>query len=141
MSDDAQKLAEACAKKMLQYDDTSNGLGMKLISIAPGKATMTMQVRDDMVNGHGTCHGGYIFTFADSTFAFSCNTYNQLTVAASAEISFLSPVHAGDTLTAHGEEVYRKGRNGIYDIQVTRKDGELVAAFRGKSRSLKDTII
>jgi acyl-CoA thioesterase len=141
MPREAQELAAACAKKMLAEDGASNGLGMELVSVEPGRAVMTMKVRDDMVNGHGICHGGFIFTFADSTFAFACNTYNQLTVAASAEISFLSPVMAGEHLTARGEEIYRKGRNGIYDILVTRENGETVAAFRGKSRSLNNSII
>ena len=141
MSKEAQELAEACARKMLEEDDASNGLGMKLISVEPGRAVLTMKVRDDMVNGHGICHGGFIFTFADSAFAFACNTYNMLTVAASAEISFLSPVQAGELLSAEGKEVYRKGRNGIYDILVTRENGETVAAFRGKSRSLNKSII
>lgn len=141
MSNAAQELAERCAAAMLERDRASTGLGMKLQSVGPGRAVLHMPVREDMANGHGMCHGGYIFTLADSAFAFACNSYNQLTVAASAEISFVSPAAAGDTLVATAQEAFRKGRNGIYDIEVTRQDGETVALFRGKSRTLNDTVV
>ena len=136
-----QKLAEGCAAAMLERDLTSNSLGMTLKMVSPGKASMQMTVRGDMVNGHGICHGGIIFTLADSTFAFACNTYDQLTVAASAEINFVNAVKAGEVLTTTATETFRKGRNGIYDILVTNQAGETVAVFRGKSRSLKATIL
>lgn len=139
--DEAQRLAQQCADAMLARDTASSTLGMALASIAPGMSTMTMTVREDMVNGHGICHGGFIFTFADSAFAFACNSYDQLTVAAAADISFLRPVKAGETLTAVAREVFRKGRNGIYDILVTNQAGETVAVFRGKSRTLDQTIL
>ncbi|MGI9483883.1 MAG: hydroxyphenylacetyl-CoA thioesterase PaaI, partial [Hyphomicrobiales bacterium] len=115
MADEAQELAEECARAMLEEDKASAGLGISLEAIAPGQAELAMTVTENMVNGHNICHGGMIFTLADSAFAFACNTYNQVTVAASAEISFLRPAQLGDKLLAVSHEIWRSGRSGIYD--------------------------
>lgn len=131
-----QACAEKCATLMLAQDPASRGLGMTLVSIAPGHAQMTMQVRADMVNGHGIAHGGYIFTLADSAFAFACNTYNQVTVAQQNQITYVSPGKVDETLTATAAEVSRSGRSGVYDVTVTGQDGRIVALMRGLSRSL-----
>jgi acyl-CoA thioesterase len=107
--------------------------------VAPGEAVMSMVVTDAMVNGHGTCHGGYIFTLADSAFAFACNTYNQNTVGQQAAITYIAPAFAGEKLVADAREVSRPGRGGIYDVTVTNPAGETIAIFRGHSRTVKGT--
>ncbi len=137
---DAQTTAERSARAMYDRDVTSRSMGMMLGPVSPGKAEMTMTVREDMLNGHGTCHGGHIFTLADSTFAFACNSHNKVSVAASADISFLRPARLGDTLTARGREIYLEGRNGIYDVEVLNEAGEVVAQFRGKSRTVRGEV-
>lgn len=141
MANEAQQLAEKCAAAMLEEDRASRGLGMNVRAVSPGRADLEMTVTDNMVNGHNICHGGMIFTLADSAFAFACNTYNQVTVAASAEISFLRPAKLGDRLTAVAREVWREGRNGIYDTTVTDQSGETIAEFRGKSRAIRGTLV
>jgi len=100
-----------------------------------------MTVDQRMTNGHKTCHGGYIFTLADSAFAFACNTYNQRTVAQHCSVTFLAPAFEGDRLTANAREIQRRGRSGIYDIRVTNQRGETIAEFRGHSRSVKGTLL
>ena len=134
---DPQARAEKCAALMMEKDAASRGLDMVLQQVAPGQATITMPVTDVMLNGHGICHGGYIFTLADSAFAFACNTYNQLTVAQQNQITYLRPGTAGDTLTATATEVSRTGRSGVYDVTVTGGDGQPLALFRGLSRTIK----
>ena len=134
-----QALAEACAERMMQQDRASTGLGMTLDRIAPGEATLSMTVTPAMINGHGACHGGFIFALADSAFAFACNTYNQITVAQQNQITYLTPGRAGETLTARATEVSRSGRSGVYDVTVTGEDGRAVALFRGLSRSIAGT--
>lgn len=136
-----EELARACAQHMFAGDQASQGLGMQIANVGQGHATLTMIVRPDMVNGHKLCHGGFIFTLADSAFAFACNSYNLRTVAASAEVSFLKPAFEGESLTAHAQERWREGRNGIYDIAVTNQDGVVVAEFRGKSRTIKGAVL
>lgn len=136
---DPDALARACAESMWAADNASKHMGMKLESVAAGTATMSMQVQDFMTNGHDICHGGFVFTLADSTFAFACNGYNQNAVAQQCAVSFLLPVRSGETLTAVATEIHRSGRSGIYDIRVTRDDGETVAEFRGHSRTVKGT--
>jgi acyl-CoA thioesterase len=121
---------------MYAADLASQRLGIDISEVAPGCATASMAVREDMVNGHGICHGGYVFTLADTAFAFACNTYDDRTVAAGADVSFLEPVAAGDRLTARATERSRRGRSGLYDVTVSRADGTVVAEFRGRSRSL-----
>jgi acyl-CoA thioesterase len=138
---DPQALAEACAAAMWARDRASAGLGMAIERVAPGEAVLTMTVRPDMVNGHDMCHGGFIFTLADSAFAFACNSYNVTTVAASCDIAFLRSARAGETLRATAREVHREGRNGIYDIAVTDASGAAIAHFRGKSRTIGGPVI
>jgi len=137
---DDQRLARACADAMWSTDQASKGLGMTLDRVEPGRAVLSMTVRAGMVNGHGICHGGFISTLADSTFAFSCNTRNVVTVAAGFEIDFLESAHLGDVLRADGREVVLRGRSGIYDVTVRRGD-TVVALFRGRSRSLGRPIL
>lgn len=134
-----QQLAEACARRMWDDDSASQDLGMRIDHVAPGAATLSMAVGARMTNGHGTCHGGYIFTLADSAFAFACNGYNQRTVAQHCAITYLAPAYQGDRLTARAVEVARSGRAGIYDVSVTNQAGLGIAAFRGHSRTVKGT--
>lgn len=134
-----QALADACARAMWDEDNATRHLGMELVSVAPGEATITMTVAATMTNGHGSCHGGYIFTLADSAFAFACNTYNQRTVAQHCSVNYIAPAFKGDRLTATAREVSRRGRGGIYDVRITNREGEHVAEFRGHSRTVKGT--
>lgn len=134
-----QELAEASAGAMWNDDSASQRLGMTLDHIAPGEATLSMTVTGAMSNGHGNCHGGYIFTLADSAFAFACNSYNQVTVAQHCSVTYLIPGRIGDRLTAAAREVSRRGRSGIYDIRITNQSGDHVAEFRGHSRTVKGT--
>ena len=134
-----QEIAEASARAMWNDDSASQRLGMTLDHIAPGRATLSMTVTDAMSNGHGNAHGGYIFTLADSAFAFACNSYNQMAVAQHCSITYLIPGRIGDRLTATATETSRRGRSGIYDIRITNGDGDHVAEFRGHSRTVKGT--
>lgn len=134
-----QELAEASARALWNDDSASQRLGMVMDHLAPGEATLSMQVTEAMSNGHGTCHGGYIFTLADSAFAFACNGYNQRTVGQHASITYLAPARLGDRLTAVCREVSRQGRSGVYDARITNQDGVHVAEFRGLSRTVKGT--
>ncbi|WP_296478728.1 hydroxyphenylacetyl-CoA thioesterase PaaI [Roseinatronobacter sp.] len=134
-----QALAEACATAMWNDDSASQNLGMSLDHVAPGEATLSMTITDQMTNGHGMCHGGYIFTLADSAFAFACNTYNQRVVAQHCAVTYLNPVELGARLTAHAREVSRRGRSGIYDVRVRDAAGTVIAEFRGHSRVIKGT--
>jgi acyl-CoA thioesterase len=138
---EALAIAKASADKMWSEDEASRQLGMQIESVSPGKATMTMTVTDKMVNGHRICHGGYIFLLADSTFAFACNTYNQVTVAQQCAITFIRPGKLGDKLRADAAEISKSGRSGIYDITVTREDGTVIAEFRGHSRTIDGEIV
>lgn len=132
-----QERAEKCAAAMMAQDAASRGLGMEMLSIAPGSAVMSMIVRPDMLNGHAICHGGFIFALADSAFAFACNTYNQNTVAQQNQITYIQPAKDGEALTATATETSRIGRSGVYDVTVTGQDDRIVALFRGLSRSIK----
>ncbi|MBV8765923.1 MAG: hydroxyphenylacetyl-CoA thioesterase PaaI [Hyphomicrobiales bacterium] len=135
------RLARAAADAMWAQDTASRALGMAITEIAPGAATLTMPVSDTMVNGHGLCHGGYIFMLADSAFAFACNSHNQRAVAQHCAITFLTPGRLGDVLTARCREVSRAERSGVYDVRVTRQDDEVIAVFRGLSRTVKGTLV
>jgi acyl-CoA thioesterase len=135
------KLARAAAQAMYEADACSRALGIELLEVRAGYARMRMAVRPDFLNGHRICHGGLVFTLADSTFAFACNSYNINTVASGCSIEFLRPVHGGDVLTAEAIEQTLSGRNGIYDIRVTNRAGETVAMFRGKSAQIKGNVI
>ena len=137
----AQSLAERVAAAMFAQDRASQMMGMRIVKIGPGRAELTMTVRADMVNGHAICHGGFIFTLADSAFAFACNSSNQTTVASGAGIDFLAPAREGDVLTAVAEERGASGRTGVYDIAVRNQRGEAIALFRGKSHRIKGSVI
>lgn len=133
-----EERAARSAAAMWANDAATQSLGMELIEVAPGRAIITMRVTPNMLNGHGICHGGYIFTLADSAFAFACNSYNQLVVAQENTITFLAPGKAGELLTAQATEQHLAGRSGIYDAVVTGEDGRKIALFRGLSRSIKE---
>ena len=129
------QLARACAEAMWKQDDASQGLGMELVEVKPGQATLAMTIQPHMVNGQRIAHGGFIFTLADSAFAFACNSHNERAVAAQGSISFIRPGKLGDRLVATAREISRSGRSGIYDVRVTGSDGSVVAEFRGHSRT------
>jgi acyl-CoA thioesterase len=132
-----QTRAEKCAELMLAKDAATLGLGMQISQIAPGQATLQMLVRPDMLNGHGICHGGFIFTLADSAFAFACNTYNQLTVAQQNQITYIQAGQSTELLTATAIETSRTGRSGTYSVTVTGSKGRTIALFHGLSRTIK----
>jgi acyl-CoA thioesterase len=135
-------LAARVGEAMFASDAASRDfLQMELLSCTPGRAVMRMKVREPMLNGHRICHGGLIFTLADSTFAFACNSHNKVTVAAGCSIEFLKPAHLDDVLTCEGVEQMLQGRHGIYDMKVSNQRGEVVAMFRGKSASIQGTVI
>lgn len=137
----AQKLAQACADVMWRDDRASQSLGMTVQRIGQGEAVLAMTVRQDMTNGHGICHGGFIFTLADSTFAFACNTYGQRAVAQQCAVTFIKPVRMGEALTAHAVERSRTGRSGIYDVTVRDGQNSVVAEFRGHSRTIAGDLV
>ena len=133
-------LARACADAMWKEDEASQGLGMEIVDIRAGQATLAMTVQPHMVNGHKLAHGGFIFTLADSAFAFACNSHNERTVAAQGAITFIRPGKLGDRLVAVAREVSRSGRSGIYDVRVTA-GAAVIAEFRGHSRSIGGTLV
>ena len=132
-----QQVAEYVRDGMLKNDAATLGLGMDVLAIGPGHATVTMRVRADMLNGHAICHGGFISTLADSAFAFACNSYDELTVASGFAIDFLAPARLGDVLTARCVEVSKAGRTGVYDTDVINQREERIAIFRGRSYTVK----
>ena len=134
---DPQRVAEAVRDAMWRDDRASKMLGMQILAIAPGTATLQMTVRDDMLNGHDICHGGLVTTLADSAFAFACNAYNEVTVASGFDVNLVAAARLGDVLTARAHEVSKSGRTGVYDIEVSNQRGEKVAAFRGRSYTMK----
>ena len=137
MADLAQQTADLVREGMFRNDRASKLLGMQIVEVRPGSATLTMTIRDDMLNGHDICHGGLIATLADSTFAFACNSYNELTVASGFAIDLLAPGRLNDVLTARCTEVSKAGRTGVYDAEVTNQRGERIAVFRGRSYTIK----
>ena len=138
----AQALARRVGEAMFAADRASREtMGMQLLACEPGRAVMRMTVRPLHLNGHQICHGGFIFTLADSTFAFACNSRNHNTVAAGCSIEFLKPAHAGDVLTCEGVEQAQSGRHGVYDMRVTNQHGHAIALFRGKSAQIKGQVI
>ncbi|HEY8356239.1 MAG TPA: hydroxyphenylacetyl-CoA thioesterase PaaI [Ramlibacter sp.] len=142
MMQDAKDLAARVGAAMFAVDAASKDfLQMELLACEPGRARMRMTVREAMLNGHQICHGGLIFTLADSTFAFACNSHNKVAVAAGCSIEFLRPSHLGDVLTCEGVEQVLQGRHGIYDMRVTNQRGEVVALFRGKSAQIQGTVL
>ena len=138
----AQSVAQSVAQAMFAADRASREfMQIELISCAPGRASMRMTVRGEQLNGHQICHGGFIFTLADSTFAFACNSHNKNAVASSAQIDFLKPAHEADVLTCEAQEQTLQGRHGIYDMKVTNQRGEVVAMFRGKSAQIPGSVL
>jgi acyl-CoA thioesterase len=136
----ADDLARACADAMWKDDDASQGLGMEIVEIRAGQATLAMTIQPHMVNGHGLAHGGFIFTLADSAFAFACNSHNERAVAAQGAITFIRPGKLGDRLVATAREISRSGRSGIYDVSIT-VDDTVIAEFRGHSRSIGGVLV
>lgn len=137
----AQELAEACAQAMWAEDQASAGLGMAIARIAPGECDMTMTVEARMVNGHGICHGGFIFALADSAFAFACNSFNRRAVAQSNTITYLRPARLDDVLTARAVQTANAGRSGVTDVTVTDAEGGVIALFRGLSRVIDGHLV
>ena len=135
--DSPQAIAEAVRDAMWANDHASQALGMRMLAIGPGSATMSMLVRQDMLNGHAICHGGLITTLADSTFAFACNAHNEVTVASGFSVDLVAPARLGDVLQASAVEQNKANRTGVYDIEVTNQRGERIAMFRGRSYTLK----
>ncbi|NMM27321.1 MAG: hydroxyphenylacetyl-CoA thioesterase PaaI [Glaciimonas sp.] len=138
---DPQALAQAVVNALFARDQASHTLGMQLAAAAPGYVRVTMTVRPDMLNGLGACHGGFIFTLADSAFALACNSYNQNTVASGCIIDFLAPGRLGELLTAEAVEQSLSGRVGVYDITVTNQNGKRIALFRGRSYRINGEVI
>ena len=132
-----QQLAEQVRDALWAGDHASKMLGMAITEVGPGRAVIRMTVRPDMLNGHAICHGGLITTLADSTFAFACNSHNELTVASGFTVDLLAPGRLGDVLTASGVEVSKAGRTGVYDVEVRNQRGERIALFRGRSYTLR----
>jgi len=133
----AQQIADLVGNGMLANDRATQGMGMRLTSITPGRATMVMTVREDMLNGYEICHGGFIASLADSAFAFACNSYNEMTVASGFSIDFVAAAKLGDVLTATCVEVSKAGRTGVYDTEVINQHGDRIAVFRGRSYTIK----
>ena len=138
---EALSMASDCAKSLFDRDTASQAMGMRLLSAAPGCARVGMNVRADMIQGHGTCHGGYLFALADSAFAFACNSYNEATVAIGCSIDYIAPAHLGDTLTADCTEQSRSGRTGNYDVRIENQLGRLIALFHGKSYKVRGAVL
>lgn len=138
---DATTLARRCADAMLKEDHASRGLGIEVTAIAAGHAELAMTVTEAMTNAHGNCHGGFIFTLADSAFGYACNAYNQRAVAQHCNITYIVPARLGDRLRAVAVERSRSGRSGIYDVTVSRADGTVVAELRGHSRTVAGSVI
>ena len=142
ITDAAVALARKVGETLFAVDNASKDfMQMELVSCEPGRAVMRMRVREPMLNGHKICHGGLIFTLADSTFAFACNSHNKVAVAAGCSIEFLKPAHLDDVLTCEGIEQTLQGRHGIYDMKVTNQRGEVIAMFRGKSAQIQGTVV
>ncbi|MEX2524374.1 MAG: hydroxyphenylacetyl-CoA thioesterase PaaI [Gammaproteobacteria bacterium] len=137
----AKQLAERCAQAMWPRDRASQFMDIRLESMDEGKAVMSMEVKEHMLNGYAMCHGGYIFSLADDAFAYACNSQNQAAVASSCTIDFLLPSHEGEVLTATAECLHQSTRNGLYDVTVMNQNGQVVARFRGRSARLNKSII
>ncbi|WP_116366056.1 hydroxyphenylacetyl-CoA thioesterase PaaI [Parahaliea mediterranea] len=136
-----QQLAEAAAGAMWSGDRASQAVGMRIDAVSPGRAELSMTVREDMLNGHQLCHGGFLFTLADSAFAFACNSENHSTVASGARIEFLAPGKLGDTLTAVAKQVHQGHRTGLYDVEVRNQDGKTLAVFRGNAHRIGGNLV
>jgi acyl-CoA thioesterase len=141
MTRDADEMAQACADAMWADDKASRTMGMQIEKVGPGFAVLSMSIGVDMVNGHGLCHGGFIFSLADSALAFACNSHNQRHVAQHCQIAYLAPGRLGMRLLAEARERYRGERNGIYDVTVRTEAGETIAEFRGHSRVIPGVLV
>ncbi|HEY2864386.1 MAG TPA: hydroxyphenylacetyl-CoA thioesterase PaaI [Casimicrobiaceae bacterium] len=139
--EEAQALADRVAEVMYARDVASRTLGIRIVRVGAGRAELCMRVRGDMLNGHRICHGGFIFSLADSAFAFACNSYNLTTVASGCTIEFVAPAREDDVLTAVARERSASGRTGVYDIEVTDQNGTAIAFFRGKSYRIKGHVL
>lgn len=138
---DDQQLAEAAAAAMWSGDSASQAMGMEIESVAPGRAVLSMKVRQDMLNGHALCHGGFLFALADSAFAFACNSENHSAVAAGARIEYLAPGRPGDRLTAVAEQVHQGRRTGLYDVTVSNQNGRTLVVFRGNAHRIGGNLV
>jgi acyl-CoA thioesterase len=134
---DAAHRARTMVEQLFDSDLASQSLGIEIIDVAPGRVRIEMTVRRHMVNGYGMCHGGFVFAFADSAFAFACNSYGEPMVAAGASIEFLAPTPLGERVVATATEVTRTTRHGIYDVAVTATSGTVLAQFRGRCSRLR----
>lgn len=137
----AEELARRCADSMYARDIAAQEMGIRLDYIGPGSSRVTMQVKGHMLNGHGVCHGGFIFALADTAFAYACNSRNAATLAQNCSIDFVSPAREGDVLIAEAEEYHQFSRTGLYDVTVSRDNGQVVARFRGRSYRVRGTIL
>lgn len=138
---DATQLARACAEAMYERDQATRRMGIQLLDAGPGSARLSMRVREDMIQSHGTCHGGYLFALADSAFAFACNSYNDATVAIGCSIDYVAPARLGEELIASASEQSRSGRTGNYDVRIENPQGQLIALFHGKSYKVRGTVL
>ncbi|MCP1651745.1 hydroxyphenylacetyl-CoA thioesterase PaaI [Pseudomonas nitroreducens] len=138
---DATQLARDCTEAMYERDQATRRMGIQLLEAGPGSAKLSMRVREDMIQGHGTCHGGYLFALADSAFAFACNSYNDATVAIGCSIDYVAPAREGDELVASACEQSRSGRTGNYDVRIENSQGQLIALFHGKSYKVRGTVL
>ena len=136
-----EELARACAESMYSRDAAARELGVKIEFAGPGQSRVTMPVKVHMLNGHAVCHGGFIFALADTAFAYACNSRNSVNLAQSCSIDFVSPAREGEVLTATAEQQHQLSRTGLYDVTVTRPDGQVVARFRGRSYRVRGTIL
>ncbi len=139
--DDADLLAARCADTMWAEDGASQAMGMQIVSVREGCAVVSMTVRETMVNGHGMCHGGMIFSLADSAFAFACNSQNFVAVASGACIDYLQPASAGDVLTASASMVNQGKKTGLYDVAVSDQNNRIIAQFRGRSARIRGAVL
>lgn len=137
----AQQLAERCAAGLAARDACAGMLGIEIVAVGPGTATARMTVREDMLNGQGSCHGGILFTLADAAFGYACNSRNEFSVAAGAQIELVRPAAAGDTLTATAREQWLAGRTGLYDVEVRKADGTAIAFMRGRAHRTRDALL
>ncbi|HPE62162.1 MAG TPA: hydroxyphenylacetyl-CoA thioesterase PaaI [Thiolinea sp.] len=136
-----EQLALACSEAMHENDYATQALGMRILESTPGRALLSMVVRNDMLNGHAVCHGGFMFALADSAFAHACNNTNKATLASGCSIDFLASAQEGDLLTAEARERSRSGRTGVYDVEIHRQDGTLIAVFRGRSYQIRGSVL
>lgn len=134
---ESQRVAERSVTALYESDTAAHALGIRIDAVAPGTATLSIHVREDMVNGHGVCHGGFIFAVADTAFAYACNSYGEAHIAVQASVDFVAPGRLGDTLTATANEAWRSGRTGLYEVRVANQHGDLIALFRGRSQRLR----